>query len=41
MQPLRASPWPGAGVAGEWLASPVAWAAIVCAGTSGAALPKV
>jgi len=31
----------GAGVAGEWLASPVAWAAIVCAGTFGAALPKV
>lgn len=31
----------GVGVAGEWLASPVAWAAIVCAGTFGAALPKV
>jgi drug/metabolite transporter (DMT)-like permease len=31
----------GAGVAGEWLSSPVAWAAIVCAGTFGAALPKV
>lgn len=31
----------GAGVAGEWLASPVAWAAAVCAGTFGAALPKV
>jgi drug/metabolite transporter (DMT)-like permease len=30
----------GAGVAGEWLASPVAWAAILCAGTVGA-LPKV
>ena len=30
----------GAGVAGEWLASPVAWAAILCAGTIGA-LPKV
>lgn len=31
----------GAGAAGEWLASPVAWAAILCAGTLGAALPKV
>lgn len=31
----------GVGVAGEWLASPVAWAAIMCAGTFGAALPKV
>jgi drug/metabolite transporter (DMT)-like permease len=30
----------GTGVAGEWLASPVAWAAILCAGTLGA-LPKV
>lgn len=30
----------GSGVAGEWLASPVAWAAIVCAATFGA-LPKV
>jgi drug/metabolite transporter (DMT)-like permease len=30
----------GPGVAGEWLASPVAWAAILCAGTLGA-LPKV
>ncbi len=30
----------GAGVAGEWLASPVAWVAILCAGTVGA-LPKV
>ncbi|MHB8890967.1 MAG: EamA family transporter, partial [Candidatus Limnocylindrales bacterium] len=30
----------GAGVAGEWLASPGAWAAIVCGGTVGA-LPKV
>ena len=30
----------GAGVAGAWLASPVAWAAILCAGTFGA-LPKV
>ena len=30
----------GAGVLGEWLASPVAWAAIGCAGTLGA-LPKV
>jgi drug/metabolite transporter (DMT)-like permease len=31
----------GAGVGGEWLGSPVAWAAILCAGTLGAALPKV
>ena len=31
----------GGGVVGEWLASPVAWAAILCAGTFGAALPKV
>jgi drug/metabolite transporter (DMT)-like permease len=31
----------GGGVAGEWLASPLAWAAILCAGTFGAALPKV
>jgi drug/metabolite transporter (DMT)-like permease len=30
----------GSGLAGEWLASPVAWAAIACAGTLGA-LPKV
>jgi drug/metabolite transporter (DMT)-like permease len=30
----------GPGVAGEWLASPVAWVAILCAGTFGA-LPKV
>jgi drug/metabolite transporter (DMT)-like permease len=30
----------GAGSAGEWLASPGAWAAILCAGTLGA-LPKV
>ena len=30
----------GVGVAGEWLVSPVAWAAILCAGTFGA-LPKV
>lgn len=30
----------GTGTAGEWLASPVAWAAILCAGTLGA-LPKV
>ena len=30
----------GPGGAGEWLASPVAWAAILCAGTFGA-LPKV
>jgi drug/metabolite transporter (DMT)-like permease len=30
----------GAGLAGDWLASPVAWAAILCAGTLGA-LPKV
>ena len=30
----------GAGGAGEWLTSPVAWAAILCAGTLGA-LPKV
>lgn len=30
----------GAGVAGEWSASPVAWAAILCAATFGA-LPKV
>jgi drug/metabolite transporter (DMT)-like permease len=30
----------GPGVVGEWLASPVAWAAILCAGTLGA-LPKV
>jgi drug/metabolite transporter (DMT)-like permease len=30
----------GSGVAGEWLTSPVAWAAILCAGTVGA-LPKV
>jgi drug/metabolite transporter (DMT)-like permease len=30
----------GAGLAGGWLASPVAWAAIACAGTLGA-LPKV
>ena len=30
----------GPGVVGEWLASPVAWAAILCAGTFGA-LPKV
>jgi len=30
----------GAGAAGDWLASPVAWAAILCAGTIGA-LPKV
>jgi len=28
-------------VGGEWLGSPVAWAAILCAGTLGAALPKV
>ena len=31
----------GGGVVGEWLASPLAWAAILCAGTFGAALPKV
>lgn len=31
----------GPDVAGEWLASPVAWAAILCAATFGAALPKV
>jgi drug/metabolite transporter (DMT)-like permease len=31
----------GPGVAGSWLGSPVAWAAIACAGTFGAALPKV
>ena len=31
----------GRGVVGEWLASPLAWAAILCAGTFGAALPKV
>jgi drug/metabolite transporter (DMT)-like permease len=31
----------GPGVAGAWLASPIAWIAIVCAGTFGAALPKV
>jgi drug/metabolite transporter (DMT)-like permease len=31
----------GGGVMGEWFASPVAWAAILCAGTFGAALPKV
>ncbi|HEX5147670.1 MAG TPA: DMT family transporter [Candidatus Limnocylindrales bacterium] len=31
----------GPGVAGEWLTSPVAWAAIACAATFGAALPKV
>jgi drug/metabolite transporter (DMT)-like permease len=31
----------GGGIVGEWLVSPVAWAAIVCAGTFGAALPKV
>jgi drug/metabolite transporter (DMT)-like permease len=31
----------GPGVMGDWLASPVAWAAILCAGTFGAALPKV
>jgi drug/metabolite transporter (DMT)-like permease len=31
----------GAGVAGAWVASPVAWAAIACAATFGAALPKV
>ena len=30
----------GTGVAGDWLASPVAWAAILCAATLGA-LPKV
>jgi drug/metabolite transporter (DMT)-like permease len=30
----------GPGVAGDWLASPVAWAAILCGGTVGA-LPKV
>jgi len=30
----------GVGIAGEWLVSPVAWAAILCAGTFGA-LPKV
>lgn len=28
-------------MAGPWLVSPAAWAAIVCAGTFGAALPKV
>ena len=31
----------GPGVMGSWLGSPVAWAAIACAGTFGAALPKV
>jgi len=31
----------GGGVVGEWLASPLAWAAILCAGTFGAAPPKV
>ena len=31
----------GGGVVGDWLASPLAWAAILCAGTFGAALPKV
>jgi drug/metabolite transporter (DMT)-like permease len=31
----------GSGVLGAWLGSPTAWAAIVLAGTFGAALPKV
>ncbi len=31
----------GSSVAGAWLSSPVAWGAILCAGTLGAALPKV
>ena len=31
----------GTGVAGPWIASPAAWAAILCAGTVGAAIPKV
>ncbi|HSO30817.1 MAG TPA: DMT family transporter [Candidatus Sulfomarinibacteraceae bacterium] len=31
----------GVGGAGDWFVSPIAWAAIVCAGTLGAALPKV
>ena len=31
----------GSGVVGPWVQSPVAWAAILCAGTFGAALPKV
>jgi DME family drug/metabolite transporter len=31
----------GGGVAGDWLGSPVAWLAVVVAGTLGAALPKV
>ena len=31
----------GQGLAGPWIQSPAAWAAILCAGTLGAALPKV
>lgn len=31
----------GSSIAGAWLSSPVAWGAILCAGTLGAALPKV
>jgi drug/metabolite transporter, DME family len=31
----------GSDVVGPWVQSPVAWAAILCAGTFGAALPKV
>jgi DME family drug/metabolite transporter len=31
----------GSGAVGAWVQSPVAWAAILCAGTFGAALPKV
>lgn len=31
----------GTSVAGAWLVSPIAWAAILCAATFGAALPKV
>ena len=31
----------GAGVVGPWVSSPIGWAAILCAATFGAALPKV